>query len=44
MDLAHMAHKILTSGGEFMVYISPSSIEIVTHDIININIWIGLKQ
>ena len=25
MDLAHMAHKILTSRGEFMVHISSSS-------------------
>ena len=39
-----MAHKILTSRGEFMVHISSSSIWIITHDIININIWIELKQ
>ena len=44
VNWAHMAHKILTLRGRFMVHISSSSIEIITHDIININIWIGLKQ
>ena len=44
MDWAYMAHKILTSRGGFMVHISSSSIGIITHDIININIWIGFKQ
>ena len=44
MDWAHMAHEILTSKGGFMVHISFSSIGIITHNVININIWIGLKQ
>ena len=44
MDWAHMAHEILTSRGRFMVHISFSSIGIIIHDIININIWIRLKQ
>ena len=44
MDRAHMAREILTSRGGFMVHISSSSIWIITHDIININIWIGFKQ
>ena len=44
MDWAHMVRKILTSRGGFMVHISSSSIWIITHDIININIWIGFKQ
>ena len=44
MDLAHMASEILTLRGGFMAYISFSSIGIITHDIININIWIALKQ
>ena len=44
MDLAHMTREILTSRGRFMVHISSSSIWIITHDIININIWIELKQ
>ena len=44
MDLAHMAREILTSRGGFMVHISSSLIGIITHDIININIWIRLKQ
>ena len=44
MDWAHMAREILTSRGKFMAHISFSSIGIITHDIININIWIGLKQ
>ena len=39
-----MTREILTSRGGFMVYISFSSIGIITHDIININIWIGLTQ
>ena len=30
MDWAHMAHKILTSRGEFMVHISSSSIRTIT--------------
>ena len=44
MDWAHMAREILISRGEFMAHISFSSIGIITHDIIDINIWIGLKQ
>ena len=44
MDWTHMAREILTSRGGFMIHISFSSIGIITHDIININIWIGLKQ
>ena len=44
MDWAHMAREILTSRGGFMIYISFSSIGIITHDIININIWIRLTQ
>ena len=44
MDWSHMTREILTSRGGFMVHISSSSIWIITHDIININIWIGLKQ
>ena len=44
MDWAHMACEILTSRDEFMVHVSFSSIGIITHDIININIWIGLTQ
>ena len=44
MDWAHMACEILTSRGKFMAHIYFSSIGIITHDIININIWIGLKQ
>ena len=44
MDWAHMAREILTSKGGFMAHISFSSIGIITHDIININIWIGLTQ
>ena len=39
-----MAREILTSRDGFMIHISFSSIGIITHDIININIWIGLKQ
>ena len=39
-----MAYEILNSRGGFMVHISSSSIGIITYDIININIWIGLKQ
>ena len=39
-----MAREILTSRGRFMAHISFSSIGIITHDIINIDIWIGLKQ
>ena len=39
-----MAHNIFTSRGEFMIHISSSSIGLMTHDIININIRIGLKQ
>ena len=44
MDWAYMAREILISRGGFMVHISFSSIGIITQDIININIWIGLKQ
>ena len=44
MDWAYMGRKILASRGGFMVHISSSSIWIITHDIININIWIELKQ
>ena len=44
MNWAHIAHNIFTSRGRFMVHISSSSIGLMTHDIININIWIGLKQ
>ena len=44
MDRAHMAHKNLTSRDGFMVHVSFSSIGIITHNIININIWIGFKQ
>ena len=44
MDWAHMAREILTLRGRFMAHISFLSIGIITHDIININIWIGLKQ
>ena len=44
MNWAHMAHTIITLKGRFMVHILSSSIGIITHDIININIWIGLKQ
>ena len=44
MDWTHMAIEILTSRGGFMIHISFSSIGIITHDIININIWIRLKQ
>ena len=44
MDWVHIAREILTSRGGFMVHISFSSIRIITHDIININIWIGLTQ
>ena len=44
MDWAHMTREILTSRGGFMVHISFSLLRIITHDIININIWIGLKQ
>ena len=44
MDWAHMTREILTSKGEFMAHISFSSIGIITHDIININIWIELKH
>ena len=44
MDWVHMACEILTSRGEFMAYISFSSTGIITHDIINIIIWIKLKQ
>ena len=46
MDWAHMAHKILTSRGGFMVQ-SPFhqlGFGIITYDIININMWIELKQ
>ena len=39
-----MVHEILTLRSRFMVHISFSSIGIIPHDIININIWIGLKQ
>ena len=39
-----MAHNIFTSRGEFMIHISSSSIGLMTYDIININIQIGLKQ
>ena len=38
MDWAHMAQKILTLRGGFMVHIFFSLIGIITHDIININI------
>ena len=44
MDWARMTREILILRGGFMVYISFSSIGIITHDIININIWIRLKQ
>ena len=44
MDGAYMAREILTSRGGFIAHISFSSIGIITHDIININIWIGLTQ
>jgi len=44
MNWAHIAHNIFTSSGRFMVHISSLSIGLMTHDIININIWIGLKQ
>ena len=39
-----MTCEILTSRGGFMSHISFSSIGIITQDIININIWIGLTQ
>ena len=44
MNWAHMAHKILTSRGGFMVHISSSSIGIITprHD--QHQLWIELKQ
>ena len=44
MDWAHMTHMTLTSRGGFLVHISSSSIGIITHNIIDINIWIKLKQ
>ena len=44
MDWAHMVREILTLRGRFMVHISSSSIWIITYDIININIWVELKQ
>ena len=44
MDWAYMACVILTSRGRLNSPISFSSIGIITHDIININKWIGLKQ
>ena len=40
MNWAHIAHTIFTLRGGLMVHISSSSIGIITHDIININIWI----
>ena len=39
-----MAREILTSRGGFMVHICFLSIGIITYNIINIDIWIGLTQ
>ena len=41
---AHMAHNIFTSRGKFTIHISYSSNGLMTHNIININIWNRLKQ
>ena len=44
MNWAHMAHTIFNSRGGFIVHNSSSSIGLITYNIINISIQIGLKQ